>query len=79
MICTITHKYTVKTIGAISTRARYIIAVNSGPVVPLLNTITMHNIKHMYVFDNVVAYTDHPKITNVKSWDDIINHIQINL
>ena len=75
--CTITQKYTVKTIAAISTRARYIIAVNSGPVVPLFNTLTMNNIKHMYVFDTVVAYTDHPKITNVKSWDDIIKHIVI--
>jgi hypothetical protein len=73
--CTAEHGYSVKTIAAISTHARYVIAVNTGPIVPLFNTRTMANIEHMFVFDNVTAYGGHPKITNVKSWDDIIKYL----
>ncbi len=68
--CTRDYNLTLKGIGALSTHVNYIIAVNSGPIVPCLNTHTFTHMRHMYVFDNNTKY-NHPKITNVTRLDEV--------
>jgi hypothetical protein len=53
---TIQHSLTVKDIAAISTHAKYIIAVNSGPVAPCLNAETIAAVRKWFVFDFTVHY-----------------------
>ncbi len=68
--CTRDYNLSVKGIAAISTHAKYIIAVNSGPIVGCYNTYTLDNMTHMYVFDISNKYK-HPKITNAESVDEV--------
>ncbi len=53
---TIQHSLTVKDIAAISTHAKYIIGVNSGPIAPCLNAVTMASVKKWFIFDTYVQY-----------------------
>ena len=53
---TIQHSLTVKDIAAISTRAKYIVGVNSGPIAPCLNAYTIANVKRWFLFDFTVHY-----------------------
>jgi hypothetical protein len=41
----------VKTIAAISTHAKNIIAINTGPSIPLFNTYTLDNVQKFYILD----------------------------
>lgn len=43
--CTMRDKLTIQDIGAISTHAKYIIAVHSGPIVPCYNEAAKNNVK----------------------------------
>jgi hypothetical protein len=49
--CTTDTGSSVKDIASMSTHAKIIIAVNNGVVPGLLNTITMNNVKKVYIFD----------------------------
>jgi hypothetical protein len=51
--CTLDDNYSVKTIAAISTHCKVIIAINSGPVIGFLNNYTLDNVKKVYIFDSV--------------------------
>lgn len=68
--CTFDDKLSVKDIGAISTKAKIIIAVNSGVVPALLNYYTLTNIKHFYVFDKF-KYFSYPNFENKQSITEI--------
>ena len=49
--CTLDGNLTLKDIGAISTHVKYIIAINTGPLIPCLNTYALKNVKKWYIFD----------------------------
>lgn len=55
--CTMHHHLTLKSIAAISTQAKIIIAINSGVVPGLLNVYTLKNVKQFYTFDRNCVYT----------------------
>jgi hypothetical protein len=54
--CTISNGLSLKDIGSISTHAKCIIAVNSGPIIPCLNIFTICNVQSWFVFDATVSY-----------------------
>jgi len=58
--CTRDDNLTVKDIGALSTKVKVIIAVNTGVVPALLNTYTLSNVKKFYLFDNRVDCFHYP-------------------
>lgn len=78
--CTTDDKLTVKDIAAISTHAKIIIAINTGPLVGIFNSYTLNNVKAVYVFD-IWHYYNYPKfikkneITEITSGelDNILN------
>ena len=55
--CTLDDKLSLNDIGVISIKSKIIIAINTGPLIPCLNTKTMENIKNLYLFDrNNLSY-----------------------
>lgn len=50
--CTMRDGLLLQGIGAISTHAKYIIAVQSGPIVPCYNEATKQNVKKIMYFDD---------------------------
>lgn len=68
--CTMDNMYTLKTIAAISTGAKVIIAINTGPLSGCFNTYTLSNVKKIYVFDDRNNFA-HPKITSARYFYDI--------
>lgn len=71
--CTADSGLTLKGIGAVSTRAKVIIAINTGPLSACFNTFTLDNMRRMFVFDRGNTY-QHPKVENRRDIHDI--HIQ---
>jgi len=51
--CTMTAGLKIQDIGAVSTHAKYIIAVFSGPISPCFNLYTKNNVKKWYILYNV--------------------------
>ncbi len=70
VLCTFDNKLTIKDIASLSTKAKVIIAINSGVVPGLLNIYTLSNIKHFYVFDDRCFYS-YPNFENKKYITDI--------
>jgi hypothetical protein len=70
VLCTYDDKLTIKDIAALSTKAKVIIAINSGVVPGLLNYYTLTNVKHFYIFDNRCFYS-YPNFENKNSITDI--------
>lgn len=70
ILCTYDDKLTIKDIAALSTRAKVVIAINSGVVPGLLNYDTLINVKHFYIFDNRCFYS-YPNFENRKLITDI--------
>ena len=68
--CTMDDNLFVKDIAAISTKAKIIIAVNSGVVPGLLNIYTLKNVKKVYIFDDNVFYS-YPNFESKKKLCDI--------
>ena len=58
--CTRDDNLTVKNIGALSTKVKVIIAINTGVVPALLNTYTLSTVKKFYIFDNRVGCYSYP-------------------
>lgn len=56
IISTTDDNLTIKDIAAVSTRANYIIAINTGPLVGCFNELTFKSVKKWYVFDSNNAY-----------------------
>ena len=70
ILCTMDDNLTVKDIAGLSTKAKVIIAVNSGVIVGLFNIYTLKNVKHVYVFDNRCFYS-YPNFENKQNITDI--------
>ena len=70
ILCTYDDKLTIKDIAALSTKAKVVIAINSGVVPGLLNYDTLINVKHFYIFDNRCFYS-YPNFENKKFITDI--------
>jgi hypothetical protein len=66
VLCTYDDNLTIKDIASLSTRAKIIIAINSGVVPGLLNYYTLTNLKHFYNFDNRCFYS-YPNFENRKN------------
>ena len=80
VMCTLDNNYNVKQIAAISTHSKIIIAINSGPIIGMLNDYTLNNVKKIFVFDkcNTFSYkqSEHKEnITdiNINELKEIIN------
>ena len=70
ILCTYDDKLTIKDIAALSSKAKVVIAINSGVVPGLLNYDTLINVKHFYIFDNRCFYS-YPNFENRKLITDI--------
>jgi hypothetical protein len=69
--CTLDYMMTVKTIAAIASHAKYIIAINTGPMAACMTEMTFKNVKMIYIFDDNNSF-DHEKITQMTSISDIV-------
>jgi hypothetical protein len=69
--CTWDNKLTLKKIGAVSTRAKIIIAINTGPTSSIFNTYTINNCRKIYIFDNNVCFLNIPQLENIDSLKEI--------
>lgn len=70
ILCTYDDKLTIKDIASLSTKAKVVIAINSGVVPGLLNFYTLTNMKHFYIFDNNCCYS-YPNFENRNNINDI--------
>ena len=70
MLCTSDDNLTIKDIASLSTKAKVIIAVNSGVVPGLLNYFTLQNVKKFYIFDSFNYYS-YPNFENKNKIYDI--------
>ena len=68
--CTWDDKLTIKKIAAISTKAKVIIAINTGPTSGIFNIYTLNNCKKIYIFDNRVSYTNIPQLENLNNLEE---------
>lgn len=68
--CTQDDKLTLKSIGAISTRAKVIIAINTGPFSACFNSYAMQYVRRIWAFDYGNMYAN-PKIQNARHIQDI--------
>lgn len=66
VLCTFDDNLSVKDIAALSTRAKIVIAINSGVVPGLLNSYTISNVKHFYIFD-ISCFYSYPNFTSLKN------------
>jgi hypothetical protein len=55
-LCTMDDNLTLKQIGALSSRVKYIIGVNTAVIIPCLNKYTLQNIIKIYSYDVQVYY-----------------------
>ena len=74
--CTTDEGLTIKTIAAISINCKIVIAINTGPIVGLLNTYTLENVRKIFILDNVSSY-EHNKFHNIHLFSDIKNFPEI--
>ena len=70
ILCTMDDNLTVKDIASLSTKAKVIIAVNSGVIPGLFNIYTLTNVKHVYVFD-LRSFYSYPNFENRENITDI--------
>jgi hypothetical protein len=70
ILCTRDDNLTVKDIAAISTRAKKVIAVSSGPLTGLFNTYTLNNVEVIYAFSFNEIF-GHPKFITKTDIKDI--------
>jgi hypothetical protein len=70
LLCTFDDNLTVKDIAALSTKAKVIIAINSGVVPALLNIQTLMNVNCFYIFDKWKFFT-YPNFKYTKLITDI--------
>jgi hypothetical protein len=79
VMCTMDDKLTIKDIGALSTRAKVIFAINSGVVPALLNFYTLTNIKCFYLFDKWKFFTypncKHPKLITDITFEELEKYL----
>jgi hypothetical protein len=69
--CTFKDGLKLQDIGAISTHVKYIIAVNSGPIVACFNTDTQKSVKKWIVFDKTPTTNTEIDMVVLNSLDEI--------
>jgi hypothetical protein len=57
ILCTRDNELKIKDIAAISTNVKVVIAINTGPIVPLYNKFTLMNVKKFYIFSDTTYYS----------------------
>jgi hypothetical protein len=72
--CTADDKLTIKDIGAISTHAKYIIAINTGPLIPCLNSYAFKHVKKWFEFDISLPFK-YPHFKINPTFEEIIKEI----
>jgi len=70
ILCTFDENMSIKDIAALSTKAKVVIAVNSGVVPGLLNYYTLKNVKRFYTFDYGCCYS-YPNFEDIQCLSDI--------
>lgn len=65
IVCTRDDNLSLKDIAAISTHVKYIIAVNTGPIVGCFNTYTLQNLTKFFVYDKTLGYSNSKIIMNL--------------
>jgi hypothetical protein len=70
VLCTFDDNLTIKDIASLSTKAKIVIAINSGVFPGLLNYYTLTTVKHFYIFDIRCAYS-YPNFENKNNITDI--------
>jgi hypothetical protein len=73
--CTLDDNLTIKDIAAISTKIKKIIAINTGPVVGLLNKYTLENVDNFYYFDNSKFEYSFPKFEKLQHIKQILSFL----
>ncbi len=68
--CTMDEHYSIKDIASISTKMKYIIAINTGPFVGCYNHDTLEHVEKIFVFVNNLHF-DHPKIHTLKHIEEL--------
>jgi hypothetical protein len=77
--CTICDGLNIQDIGAISMHAKYIIAINSGPVAAIFNKTAAENVKKWIILDkgpytfltiNYVMIPNNESIDNIEQYLD---------
>lgn len=67
--CTWNDKLTIQDIGAISTHAKYIVAIQSGPLTACSNSITKAYVKKWFIFCDGIRYSQIPVHNNCRIED----------
>jgi hypothetical protein len=70
VLCTRDDNLKIKDIASISTKVKVVIAINTGPLIVLLNKFTLMSVKKFYIFDNRV-YLDYPNFEMKRKLKDI--------
>jgi len=70
LLCSSDDNLSIKDIASLSTKAKVVIAINSGVFPGLLNVLTLQNVKHFYIFDNRCYYS-YPNFENKNNINDI--------
>jgi len=73
--CTLDDKLTVKDIGALSTNVKYIVAINTGPLIACINSITIANVKKCIQFDTYNLWFDYPNFIHCRNIQEIDQYI----
>ena len=71
--CTMKDGLMLQDIGAISTHAKYIISVHSGPIVPCYNLLAKNNVKRWIILVNQEYKMKEVDTVILKSIDDLAN------
>ena len=74
--CTFTEGLTIQDIGAISTCAKTIIAVLSGPITSCFNLLTINNVNTIFILCNYGYNFNHEKIKIIDNIDKLNYLIQ---
>ena len=72
--CTRDDNLSIKNIAAISTYVKYIIAINTGPLVGCFNTYALKNVKQWYIYDETHTY-ELPNFVMNKPFEELLNEL----
>ena len=72
---TVNDKLTMQDVGAVSTRAKYIVSANSGPFVTCLNLKTKQSVKHWFLLDKGHNIYDKLSYTTIKDLNTLVGEI----
>jgi hypothetical protein len=70
ILCSCDNKLSIKDIAAISTNVDYVIAIHTGPLIPLFNKYTLQRVKQWFILDNERKFS-YPNTVNVSELNDI--------